>query len=296
MYHLINKITSFFQSLSLGTYAFLLLLIYFGVFLLSSKELLLYTESLVAKLFNEDSLSYIGVGFGAQLVDGALGMAYGACSTSFLLSLGVSPAAASASVHLAEVFTTAASGASHYKLGNVHRPLFKALVIPGVLGAATGAFLLSKLDGDAFKPFVNGYLLIIGFMLVRKGIAAKIHRKKIKRIGALAFVGGTLDSMGGGGWGPVVNSTLLSKGKHPKYIIGTVNTVEFFIAFASAGVFTLFLGMQHIEIITGLIIGGVVAAPIGAFLVGKIKPRPLIFCVGLLVCFLSLRGLYNYFS
>ncbi len=181
-------------------------------------------------------------------------------------------------------------------MGNVHRPLFKALVIPGILGAATGAFLLSEvIDGEAFKPVVNGYLFIIGFILLRKGIASKIHRKKIKNIGALALAGGMLDSLGGGGWGPVVNSTLLTKGKHPKYIIGTVNTVEFFIAFTSAGVFTLFLGMQHIEIIVGLIIGGVVAAPIGAFLVGKIKPRPLIFCVGLLVCFLSLRGLYNYF-
>jgi len=246
-------------------------------------------------LFTEQMLWYILVGFGAQMVDGALGMAYGVCSSTFLMSVGVSPAAASASVHVAEIFTTGASAIAHFSLKNVNKRLFKALVIPAVLGGVVGAYLLSSIDGEIVKPYVNIYLFIMGVVILRKALAPKIERSKVRRIGLLALVGGFLDSIGGGGWGPVVNSTLLSKGKTPRLIIGTVNSVEFFLTFASAGVFTLFMGLQNVQIIVGLVLGGVVAAPFGAYLVGKVKTKPLMIMVGLLVCFLSLRTLYKVF-
>jgi len=246
-------------------------------------------------LFTEQMLWYILVGFGAQMVDGALGMAYGVCSSTFLMSVGVSPAAASASVHVAEIFTTGASAIAHFSLKNVNKRLFKALVIPAVLGGIVGAYLLSSIDGEIVKPYVNIYLFIMGVVILRKALAPKIERSKVRRIGLLALVGGFLDSIGGGGWGPVVNSTLLSKGKTPRLIIGTVNSVEFFLTFASAGVFTLFMGLQNVQIIVGLVLGGVVAAPFGAYLVGKVRTKPLMIMVGLLVCFLSLRTLYKVF-
>ena len=246
-------------------------------------------------LFTEEMLWYVLVGFGAQMVDGALGMAYGVCSSTFLMSVGVSPAAASASVHVAEIFTTGASAIAHFSLKNINKRLFKALVIPAVLGGVVGAFLLSSFDGNMVKPFVNIYLFIMGVVIIRKALAPRVKRSKVKNLSLLALVGGFLDSVGGGGWGPVVNSTLLSKGKTPRLIIGTVNTVEFFLTFASAGVFTLFMGLQNVQIIIGLVLGGVVAAPFGAYLVGKVKTKPLMIMVGLLVCFLSLRTLYKVF-
>jgi uncharacterized membrane protein YfcA len=132
-------------------------------------------------------------------------------------------------------------------------------------------------------------------VIIRKALAPRIERSKVKNLSLLALLGGFLDSVGGGGWGPVVNSTLLSKGKTPRLIIGTVNSVEFFLTFASAGVFTLFMGLQNVQIIVGLVLGGVVAAPFGAYLVGKVKAKPLMIIVGLLVCFLSLRTLYKVF-
>jgi len=246
-------------------------------------------------LFTEEMLWYVLVGFGAQMVDGALGMAYGVCSSTFLMSVGVSPAAASASVHVAEIFTTGASAIAHFSLKNINKRLFKALVIPAVLGGMVGAYLLSSFDGNMVKPFVNTYLFIMGVVIIRKALAPRIERSKVKNLSLLALLGGFLDSVGGGGWGPVVNSTLLSKGKTPRLIIGTVNSVEFFLTFASAGVFTLFMGLQNVQIIVGLVLGGVVAAPFGAYLVGKVKAKPLMIIVGLLVCFLSLRTLYKVF-
>ncbi|MCW5907855.1 MAG: sulfite exporter TauE/SafE family protein [Chitinophagales bacterium] len=283
------------DAIPLGWYALLLMFIYFLIYILGIGGLGEFLERQLPKLLTREMFWYIMVGFGAQMVDGALGMAYGVCSSTFLLSVGVTPAAASASVHVAEVFTTAASGASHYTLGNVNKRLFKALVIPGVLGGIVGAYLLSSFDGNTIKPFVSIYLFFMGILILRKALAKKIERTKIKRIGVLALAGGFLDSVGGGGWGPVVNSTLLSTGKTPRYIIGTVNTVEFFVAFASAGVFTLFMGLQNVQIVIGLILGGVIAAPIGAFLVGKIKTKPMMLMVGLLVCFLSVRTLVKLF-
>lgn len=237
------------------------------------------------------------VGFIAQLIDGTLGMAYGVSSSTFLLHLGVSPAIASASVHTAEVFTTGVSGLSHLYLKNVDKKLFIRLAIPGILGAILGAFLLSKvLDGNAIKPFISAYLLILGILIVIKSIKEPLFKDEIKSVSSLGFFGGLLDSIGGGGWGPVVTSNLIHRGKTPQMTIGTVNTAEFFVAFFSTGVFLFFLGLQGWKTILGLVIGGVLAAPLGAYVLRFIKPRILMFIVGFVIILTSGFGIISALS
>lgn len=234
------------------------------------------------------------MGLCAQLVDGALGMAYGATSSSLLLGLGVSPSISSASVHVAEVFTTGASGFAHFKLGNVNKKLFLCLLIPGMIGAVSGAYLLSdKIDGDVIKPFISAYLLILGIIVIRKGIQKNKRKTKTKRLGPLAFAGGFMDAIGGGGWGPIVTSTLLSKGRTVHYTIGSVNAAEFFISLSSAATFLIFTGISSWQVIVGLVIGGVIASPFAAILVRKIKRKPLMIMVGLLIIILSLRTIID---
>jgi uncharacterized membrane protein YfcA len=243
-----------------------------------------------ASLFTREVLFYICVGLAAQMVDGALGMAYGATSTSLLLGLGIPPAIASASVHVAEVFTTGASGISHFRFGNVNKKLFMGLLIPGIIGAVTGAFLLSKvIDGDVIKPFMSAYLLILGLVVLRKAFQNKKGKSKTKRLGLLALFGGFMDAIGGGGWGPVVTSTLLSKGRSAHYTIGSVNAAEFFISLAGASTFLAFGAIAGWPVIIGLIIGGVIASPFAALLVRKIKRKPLMIMVGCLIILTSLR-------
>ncbi|WP_138479034.1 sulfite exporter TauE/SafE family protein [Dyadobacter bucti] len=239
---------------------------------------------------SSDFALYLLVGLAAQLVDGALGMAYGVTSTSFLLSLGVTPAISSASVHVAEMFTTGASAISHFRFKNINKKLFKSLLIPGVLGAVTGAYLLSDvIDGDFIKPYIAFYMLVLGLIIIRKAIQKSFVKNKTKRIGVLAATGGFLDSIGGGGWGPIVTSTLLGQGRDPRYTIGSVNAAEFVVTFASGLTFLIFHGVNSWQVVLGLIIGGVIAAPFGAMVVGKIKRKPLMLIVGILVIGLSLR-------
>ena len=244
----------------------------------------------VNAFIGSDFALYLLVGLAAQLVDGALGMAYGVTSTSFLLSLGVPPAISSTSVHVAEMFTTGASAISHFRYKNINKKLFKSLLIPGVLGAITGAYLLSDvIDGDFVKPYIAAYMLVLGLIIIRKALQKNLVKNKTKKIGILAAAGGFLDSIGGGGWGPIVTSTLLGQGRDPRYTIGSVNAAEFVIAFASGVTFLLFTGVSSWQVVSGLIIGGVIAAPFGAMLVGKIKRKPLMLIIGVLVIGLSLR-------
>ncbi|MCE7039654.1 sulfite exporter TauE/SafE family protein [Dyadobacter sp. CY312] len=241
-----------------------------------------------------DFALYLLVGLAAQLVDGALGMAYGVTCTSFLLSLGVTPAVSSASVHVAEMFTTGASAISHFRFKNINKKLFKSLLIPGVLGAVTGAYLLSDIiDGDFIKPFIAFYMLVLGIIIIRKAVQKNFVKNKTKRIGVLAASGGFLDSIGGGGWGPIVTSTLLGQGRDPRYTIGSVNAAEFAITFASGITFLIFHGVNSWQVVLGLIVGGVIAAPFGALIVGKIKRKPLMLVVGILVIGLSLRTILS---
>ncbi|MCF2498032.1 MULTISPECIES: sulfite exporter TauE/SafE family protein [Dyadobacter] len=251
------------------------------------------SEENVSAFIGSDFALYLLVGLAAQLVDGALGMAYGVTSTSFLLSLGVPPAISSTSVHVAEMFTTGASAISHFRYKNINKKLFKSLLIPGVLGAVTGAYLLSDvIDGDLVKPYIAAYMLILGLIIIRKALQKNLIKNKTKKIGILAAAGGFLDSIGGGGWGPIVTSTLLGQGRDPRYTIGSVNAAEFVIAFASGVTFLIFTGVSSWQVVSGLIIGGVIAAPFGAMLVGKIKRKPLMLIIGALVIGLSVRTIW----
>lgn len=247
----------------------------------------------VGEFLSDDFFFYLLVGLGAQLVDGALGMAYGVTSTSFLLSLGVPPAISSASVHVAEIFTTGASAISHFKFKNINKKLFRSLLVPGILGAVAGAYILSDLiDGEVVKPFIAVYLAFLGVLILRKAIAVKQKKSKTKRIGLLAAVGGFMDSIGGGGWGPIVTSTLLGQGRDPRYTIGSVNAAEFGVTFASGMTFLILIGVSSWQVVAGLVIGGVIAAPFGALLVGRMGKRTLMLIVGILVIGLSIRTVW----
>lgn len=250
------------------------------------------TETL-KQLFSDfnvtDFLLFALVGFLAQMIDGALGMAYGISSTTFLLSLGLPPASASASVHAAEVVTSGASGLSHLKFKNVNKKLFRNLVIPGVIGAVIGAYLLSSIDGKQIKPYISAYLLAMGLYVIYKALQNKTIKKKTKNIGPLAFAGGLLDSIGGGGWGPVVVSHLLTNGRNPRYTIGSVNLAEFFVALAGASTFTFLLGIDNWIVVIGLMAGGVFASPFAAYLCQKVNNRTLMLIVGFVIILLSLR-------
>jgi uncharacterized protein len=235
-------------------------------------------------------------GFLAQLVDGALGMGYGVTSATILLSAGVNPAAISASIHTAEMFASGASGYSHYKFGNVNKKLFKALLIPGVIGAILGAILLSKLGTthvDFIRPAMAAYTLFLGFRILLVAFRSQRFQKKFKRYGWLAGIGGFLDSFGGGGWGPIVTSTLITKGRSPKYVIGSVSLTEFFVTLASAFTFFTLIGVTHWQTITALVIGGLVAAPLAAKLTGKLPKKTAFILLGVLVIIWSIRILIS---
>jgi uncharacterized membrane protein YfcA len=238
--------------------------------------------------------TFIVVGFLAQLIDGTLGMAYGLSATTFLLTAGISPAVASASVHAAEVITTGVSGLAHWNSGNVSGYLVRRLVIPGMIGAAVGAYLLSSLPGDRIKPFVSAYLLAMGAFIVWKGIRrAAVHKEVRSHLIPLGLGGGFLDAVGGGGWGPIVVSNLVARGNHPRYSIGSVNFAEFFVASAASGMFVLTIGLSFWTAILGLAVGGAAAAPLAARLTKRVPTRALMIVVGIMIVALSVRTLYT---
>ena len=240
--------------------------------------------------FSGDFWLYVMVGLGAQLVDGTLGMAYGVTSTSFLLGLGVPPAVSSTSVHVAEMFTTGASAISHFKFKNINKKLFKNLLIPGVIGSVVGAYLLSDfINGDLIKPYISVYMVFLGVIIIRKGLQKNIVKQRTKRLGLLAVFGGFMDAIGGGGWGPIVTSSLLGRGRDPRYTIGSVNAAEFAISFASGITFLIFQGVNSWQVLLGLVVGGVIASAFGAMLVNKVKRKPMMVLVGTLVILISIR-------
>lgn len=232
---------------------------------------------------------FIIVGFVAQIIDGALGMAYGVTSTSLLLALGVSPAAASASVHTAEIFASGVSGISHLRFGNVDRGLFKRLLIPGIAGGIVGAYILTALPGEKMKPWVALYLLVMGVMILRKALERITRAGTRPNLVPLGLTGGFFDALGGGGWGPIVTSTLVARGEHPRFVIGSVNLAEFFVTVAEAVTFFLTLGLVHWKVIVGLTVGGVLAAPLAALVCKRLPARTLMFMVGALITLLSIR-------
>lgn len=235
---------------------------------------------------------YVLIGFIAQVVDGALGMAYGVTASSLLLGAGISPAVSSATVHAAECFTTGSSALSHRAFGNLDREQFRRLLLPAIIGAAAGAYLLTRLNGEMLKPWIAGYLLLMGVVIVAKAFRECPSKRVTTHLAPLGFFGALVDAIGGGGWGPIVASNLLARGNGFRMTVGTVNAVEFFVTLTASLVFLLGLGLGNWKIIAGLALGGVLAAPLGAWLVSRIRPRPVQCMVGLLVIALSLRTLW----
>jgi uncharacterized membrane protein YfcA len=233
-------------------------------------------------------VSLFAIGFAAQLIDGALGMAFGVISTSVMLALGMPPAQASAVVHTAEIFTTGASAISHVWHRNIDWRLVWRLGIAGAAGAVLGAWVLSNLDATAARPFIAAYLLAVGaFILLRAMRIAPTRDAPTVWTAPVGFVAGFLDASGGGGWGPVATSTLVGSGHAPRQAIGSVNTTEFFVTVAAATTFFVELGASPIRELIALILGGLLAAPLGGWVVKRMPPRPLMVAVGLLIVVLS---------
>ncbi|MEO7177318.1 MAG: sulfite exporter TauE/SafE family protein [Allosphingosinicella sp.] len=241
-----------------------------------------------------DILPFVAVGFAAQLIDGALGMAFGQISSTLLISMGVPPAAASAGVHTAETFTTAVSGISHVAHKNVDWRLFFRLAIPGVVGGVLGAYVLTRIDASTAKPFVLAYLTALGLYLLYRGLMHRHNAREPKVVEPLGLFGGFLDAAGGGGWGAVVTSNLLVQGSSPRKTIGTVNTAEFFLTVTISATFIATLGWEAFTVSTlGLLIGGVMAAPFGARIAKKVDPDRLLTFVGIVLTASSLYGLWR---
>lgn len=240
------------------------------------------------------------VGLGAQLVDGSLGMAYGVTSTTLLLALGTSPAAASATVHLAEIGTTLASGVSHWRFGNVDWRVVVRVGVPGAIGSFAGATVLSNLSTEVAKPVMSLILLALGiFVLVRftvAGVPTHRHGHPLRRrfLAPLGLVAGFVDATGGGGWGPVGTPALLASGRiEPRKVIGSIDTSEFLVAIAASLGFLLALGNSGIVPMQALalLIGGLIAAPIAAWLVRHVPPRALGSAAGGLIIVTNTRTL-----
>jgi uncharacterized membrane protein YfcA len=240
-------------------------------------------------------LPFILVGFAAQAVDGALGMAFGVISNTLLVGvLGVPPALASQRVHVVECFTTATSGLSHLFHGNIDKRLFLSLVVPGVIGGVAGAYLLTSLDAGVVKPFVLLYLTGIGIYLLWRGIGYPPQKKEAKVIAPLGLIGGFLDAAGGGGWGPVVTSNLLIQGVDPRKVVGSVNAAEFFLTLAVSATFIWHLGFADLAGATlGLLIGGMLAAPVGAWAAKHFPAKSMLILVGVVLTLTSLYGVYR---
>ena len=239
---------------------------------------------MLAEFFDADFLIFVLIGFLAQLVDGALGMAFGVLCTTALLSVGVPPAVASAMTHVTECFTTAASGVSHAYQRNVDWRLVARLAPAGMIGGAIGAYLLSSIDGEAIAPFISAYLIAVGLFILYKAFRPRwprdVHDWLVPYVGG---AGGLLDAMGGGGWGPIVTSSLLGRGHEPKKVIGSTNLTEFGVTLVISLTFIVTLGWSELSSAAGLVVGGVLAAPIGALVVKRLPVKPLMLAVAVII-------------
>ena len=240
-------------------------------------------------------LPYIAVGFAAQLVDGALGMAFGVIANSLMVGvLGVPPALASQRVHVVECFTTATSGISHLLHGNIDKTLFLRLLLPGIVGGVLGAYVLTSIDAGIIKPFVLAYLVAIGGYLLWRGIFYPPQIKRPRRVAPLGLIGGFMDAAGGGGWGPIVTSNLLVQGAEPRKVVGTVSAVEFFLTLTISAAFVFHLGFADLAGATlGFLIGGVAAAPIGAFAAKRFSTKWMLVLVGVVLIATSAFGIWK---
>ncbi len=241
-----------------------------------------------------DFWAFVAIGLAAQLVDGALGMAYGVTSSSLLLALGLPPALASASVHAAEVATTGVSGLSHRYFGNVDKALMWRLALPGVVGGVAGALLLSLISWAWLRPLVAVYLLVLGLLLLRRAWLGVRGPPRTRSMAPLGVGAGFLDAVGGGGWGALTTTSLLARHVEPRFAIGTANAAEFFVSLAITLVFLVTLGISHTHVVLGLLLGGVIAAPFAAWLAKRIPARPMMAAVGTLVIAVSAYNLLRW--
>jgi uncharacterized membrane protein YfcA len=247
-------------------------------------------------ILTQEFVLYIVAGFIAQIIDGALGMAYGVTASTILIAVGVPPAATSATVHAAECFTTGASALSHRAFGNVDGFLFRRLLIPGILGAIIGAYILSNFPGNELRPYISGYLIAMGLIIVYKAFREFPPRQVTSHLTPLGFMGAFIDAIGGGGWGPIVASNLIVRGNDLRKTVGTVNATEFFVTLAASATFLITMGLTNWQIILGLAIGGVFAAPLGAWASKHVPIKPFMIFVGILVMLVSIRTLLVYFK
>jgi uncharacterized membrane protein YfcA len=276
-------------TILVGLLAYLFFRLFFGGNEQTGMELI--RQTLIDPLF----WSAVGVGFLAQVIDGALGMAYGITSSSFLLAVGAPPALASGATHLAEVFTTGISGVAHLKMGNVNKKLFFGLLLPGIVGALVGTYILSHIDGKALKPYISVYLLMMGVYVFSKAFRHIKPKRDIqsKKVIPLAFFGGLMDTTGGGGWGPIVTTSLVGAGQDPRTTIGTVNFAEFFLTVVVAASFFSILDHTVWILVAGLALGGLVAAPFAAMVTKHLKAKTLLILVGSLITVVSIFNLYR---
>lgn len=246
----------------------------------------------------DDFLLFVAVGFAAQIVDGAIGMAFGLISSSILLALGITPAAASASIHAAEVFVTAVSGASHWRFKNIDWRLVSRLAVPGMIGGGCGAWLLSSIPGELARPYITVYLLVMGCWILYQALrpSRKESLELPKGIPVIGACGGFFDAIGGGGWGPIVATTLIGRGVKPRMVVGSTNISEFFVTLTITGAFVVTIGVELWPIISGLILGGALAAPFAALVTSKLPDRAIMVLVACVIALLSVRGLVQALS
>lgn len=272
--------------------------ILFGVLVISAISLLTYYHETDKTSFNND-LFFWALLFGAvaALIDGSLGMAYGVTGTAFLLGYGISPVKAVAYIHIAEIFVSGSSGLNHWKIGNIDTKLFKKLLIPGIIGAILGALIIAKVKIPYLSIVISIYLLFMGIFLIAKAYSKiKLQfKQKNSVVIPLAVTGGFVDGAGGGGWGPVVTTSLLGGKMEPKKVIGTVNASEFFINLASAVSLLFLVKVTDWEALAGLIIGGFLVAPYAARVTSKMSVKMILTFVGVLITVISLRKIFNFF-
>ncbi len=276
---------------------FIIILTVLSVFLFLSPEQLIAFQSALHK---DNHLFYwmLLAGFIAEIVAGSMGMGYGVICTTILLILNVPPPVISASIHSAESFTSAAGTVSHWQLGNINKKLVKALAIPAIIGAVMGALLLTYV-GEKYakvtKPFIALYSMYLGIRILQNAFKRKENsgEKKAVNIKTLGLVGGFIDSFGGGGWGPLVTGTFIKNGHTPRYVIGSSTSAKFILTVASAITFIFTIGIQHWNIVAGLLIGGVVTAPFSAMLTARVHPRRMFIAVGIVVIVCSLISIYR---
>ena len=242
---------------------------------------------------------FLGAGFLFAMIDGAIGMSYGVTSTTFSLSMGIPPASASTAVHISEILSNGIAGWMHFKMGNINKKLFKILIIPGVIGAVSGAYLLSSLEHYSMytKPLVSIYTLILGLVILKKALNANQRvaaDKKIKKIGVLGFGGGFIDAVGGGGWGSIVLSSLIAGGRNARYALGTVKLTRFFIALMSSLTFVTMLDGLQWYAVAGLVIGSAIASPIAARVSNRISAKTIMVAVGIIVILASSKSIINF--